>query len=134
MTDDQHAYYAAYLRTLAQHFLIGDWDVVLERGRSDDDSRAQVALAHEKSAACVFLNRDFAAYPPEQQRRTVTHELVHVQSARVCRAMHQLAEQFPEHEAIAYARKRLDEEEEIMVDRLARALAPLLPLPPKEDA
>lgn len=130
MDDAQFAAYQNYLRALAEHFLIGDWQITLERGRSNDDARAEVSLNRDKQEACIWLNRDFLAYPPEQQRRSITHELLHVQTARMCRAMSQLADQHPDNAAVLYANTRLNEEEEIMIDRLARAIAPLMPLPP----
>ncbi len=130
MNDAEHAAYSAYLRHLAQLLLVGDWEIALMRLSSDDGARAQISLHREKDEASVFLHRDFFGFTREQQRRTLVHELLHIQTARICRAMTQLAEQFADHSTIQYACIRLGEEEEILIDRLARSVAPLLPLPP----
>ena len=102
---------------------------------SDGSDRATVSTHHKKDDAIIELHEDFFGRTPEGQRQTLVHEVLHLQTARLCRAFTQLAKQFPEHGAIAYAAQRHDDEEEIVVDRLARAIAPLMPLPPTvEDA
>lgn len=133
MDDARHAAYSAYLQDLARRLLVGEWGISLSRGECDDGrDRATISLHHAKDEAVVRVHEDFFGRSPEGQRQTLVHELLHVQTARLCRVVTRLAEEI-DNPAAAYAAKCHDEEEEIVVDRLARAIAPLLPLPPRME-
>jgi hypothetical protein len=131
MDDITFGYYQTYLAHLAKMLLVGDWTIRLWRDPSSGSTHATINIDHQKEQGRIALGADFFARTPEERRQTLCHELLHLQTSRVCRAMTQLAEQFPDQDAVQYANQRLDEEEEILVDRLARVLSPTLPLPPE---
>lgn len=130
MTDAQHAALASYLRTLADALLLRDWSIALDRNTTDDGCRASVSIHSQKLSATVTLCAAWLAETVEQQRLTLVHELLHAHTGRVCRVMTRLAK-LNAGDDVRYANSALDEEEETLVDTLARLLAPALPLPPE---
>lgn len=133
MNDITHTAWTEYIRLLADRLLLRDWHFVVSRTEADAGNRAQVGIHHKKDEAEVFLSEAWLAYPPEQQRQTLTHELLHAHLGRLCRVMTRLKEQ-DDREVVRYANTAFDEEEEIVVETLARILAPMLPLPRGEGS
>ncbi len=130
MNDATHAAYGAYLRSLADAMLLRDWHVVLSRTPADDDSRAQVSRHAGKNQVEISLGKEWLVLSPEQRRQTATHELLHAHTARLCRTMRRYADQ-AEGDVVRYVKTAFDDEEEILIDTLARVIAPALPLPPE---
>jgi hypothetical protein len=128
MDDATYATELRYLRTLSDLLGLRDWHITLSRASADTDNRAQVSIHRGKDEADVTLSAAWLSYSPEQRRLTLCHELLHMHTGRLCRVVTRLHNMIDE-PALEYARKAHDEEEEIVVQRLARILAPYLPLP-----
>jgi hypothetical protein len=130
MDDLTHAAHLAYIRTLGDALLLRDWELLLSRAVADARDQATILLHDGKNQGEVALGRDWMARTPEERRRTMTHELLHCHTARLCRVLTRLGEEDKSDLAI-YVIKAFDNEEEIVIDTLARILAPLMPLPPE---
>lgn len=82
--------------------------------------------------ARVFVRwPEFFNHTPEDRREWLTHECLHVHLDRPQRIIDQLAEQWGDNSATQFAKEAHRKEIEICVQRLARILAPHLPLPPE---
>ena len=128
MNDAIYTALDAYIRQLADLLGMRDWVVLLSRGPAKHENYAEIWTSHYKDEAMVMLNEDYTTYSPEDQRLHITHELLHIQTCRLRRLITRLAEH--EHDkAIGFVNRLHNEEEEILVDRLSRAIAPFLPLP-----
>lgn len=135
MNDVQFAAYSEYLRDLANRLLLADWEVELGRSKADDDAWAQVRVSDVENHARIKVNwPEFFHRTPEEQREWLTHECLHLHLDRPDRIVAQLAEQWSENSATQFAKTAHSKEIEICVQRLARLLAPHLPLPPKVKA
>lgn len=131
MNDAQHAAWLAYIREIANTLLLHDWDITLSRAISESSIyRAEIALHRERDEANIELSDVWFGRTPEQQRQTLVHELLHIHTTRLCRVVTRLHERLGS-DVTTYVENAHDEEEEILVDRLARILAPYLPLPPE---
>jgi hypothetical protein len=130
VNDAQHAALSDYIREMADRLLLRDWEFELRRESADEGARASISLNYNKNDASVVVCDRWFVRAPDEQRQTITHELLHAQTARLRRVMSRLNDEVGG-EAIGYANAAYSEEEEIVVDTLARAIAPLLPLPPE---
>ncbi len=132
MNDAQHAVYSAYLRDLADRLLLRDWELLLQRDRAEDGSYACVWISDTENLATVRVCGDeFFASKAEDRREWLTHELLHAHLDRPDRVMTQLAAMFEDNTATQLAKTMHHKEVEVCVQRLARVLAPLMPLPPE---
>jgi hypothetical protein len=131
MNDAQHEALSTYLRSLADRLLLADWEITLRRETADDDCFAQVKVWSCENQANVRVSDDFWHGPPEDQREWLVHELGHCHLDRPERVMEQLAEQFSDNSASVFAKEAHRKEIEICVQRLARIIAPFMPLPPE---
>lgn len=134
MNDRQHEAYSRYLRDLADALLLRDWEIELDRDRADAGAWACVHVLDVENFARVRV--DWPAFfhrSPEERREWLTHELVHCHLDRPQRVVGQLAEQFADNTAMAFASEAHEKEIEVCTQRLARILAPLLPLPPETE-
>jgi hypothetical protein len=129
--DAQYAAYGAYLRRLADALLLADWEIELKREAASDETWAQVVVMTVKDRALVWLGAAFWSASPERRRETIAHELIHCLLHRPERIMIQLAQQQGEDAVVQFANEAHRCEIEICAQRLARLLAPALPLPPE---
>lgn len=130
MNDATHAALEAYIKDVAARMNLRDWTIYLSRQIDDAGHyRAQITLYRERDEAEVQLAEPWFGRSPEEQRYTVVHELVHVVTTRLVRVVSRYVEQVGG-ELVNYLGKEHDEEEEIVVDRFARIIAPSMPLPP----
>jgi hypothetical protein len=116
-----------YLRHLADLLGLRDWHITLSRASAEAGSRAQVDIHRTKDECEVRLSSEWWSFTLEQRRLTIAHELVHCHTTRLCRVVTRMTGLGPEH--LEYVKRAHDEEEEIVVQRLARIIAPYLPLP-----
>lgn len=130
MNDAQYRGYLDYLRELANAMLLADWEVSLKRTAVSMDCYAQVLVMQTENHAVVRLAPEFLQGSIEDRREWLVHELLHCHLDRPHRIMEQLATQFGENTACAFASEAHGYEVEICVQRMARLLAPYLPLPP----
>lgn len=135
ITDAQHAAMESYLRELGDRLLLRDCVLDLSRQHAADGCWAAVIVSDVENQATFYLGKEFFAHDPEQQREYLTHEVLHVIVDRPARVVAQLAEQWSDNSACQFAKEAQRKEIEIVVNHLARLLAPMMPLPPAiEDA
>jgi hypothetical protein len=108
-----------YVRELADLLALKDWQVVVSEEKPDGDAIASVNCCDGRKLATVKLSEGFFSDSIEDQRQTITHELIHCHLA-------------PFWEAVK--RKARHDETLVMlmeysVDGIADAVGPLLPLP-----
>jgi hypothetical protein len=132
VNDAQFAAYSAYLRELGDAMLLRDWVIDLDRTCADSDTWAQVTVYDHENGCRVYLRwPHFFTESREDRREWLVHELLHPALDRQHRVVHQLAEQLPENAACQFAKKAHRKEVEICVQKLARIIAPFMPLPPE---
>jgi hypothetical protein len=81
--------------------------------------------------AVIRLSEDYWHGSAEDRREWLVHELIHPALDRPHRIMEQLASQWDENSACQFAKEAHRKEIEICVQRIARIVAPHLPLPPE---
>lgn len=131
MNDAQYAAYGAYLHQLAGPLLLADWEITLKRAETTSDCYAQVWVMDTENHLFVRLDEGFWGGSAEDRREWLVHELVHAHLDRPERVMTQLAEQMDSYPEVKLAKALLHNEIEVCVQRLARIIAPTLPLPPE---
>lgn len=134
MNDAQHAALSGYIRDLADALLLRDWEITLERGWSDSDAYATISVWAEENHANVNVCEGFFGHSAEERREWLTHELMHIHLDRPDRLVRKVASQVDNNSAMQLAKDLHHDEIEICVQRLARILAPFLPLPPGVSA
>lgn len=121
MTDPRKQRFAAYLRRLADHLHLSDWGVRIDdAGPRDPDDHCTITPIYGRKLAAVRLSEEFLDEPPDSQRQSLTHELIHCHLQPAWEiARHHLPD-----ESLAGFRLML----EYAVDGLADAIAPHMPL------
>lgn len=134
MTDAQHAAYQTYLRQLADLLGLKDWEIVLKREPdANEDAAASITCTYGQKHAFVWVGPAFfSEFDVDYRRRTLIHELIHCHLNPIQEVVGNLAGRIGgdaydvvrgcHHDAIEYA-----------TDGIARAIAPLLPLPPEAE-
>lgn len=129
LSDAEHAAWERYIRHLGDALLLRDWELDLSRENSSNDSWASINVSDVANQATIRFGLEWPQHTPDQQREFVVHELLHVHADRLQRVIVQLAEQWSENSACQFAKETHRKETEILVNSLARLLAPHLPLP-----
>lgn len=120
---------AGYLHQLADALGLSGWEFLIgDRAPIAPNAHAAVSVVWGQRRATIFLAPDFAALPPETQRRCLVHELLHVWADPLREVVANLSGVLggPAHDVAS--RCHADAEER-MVDGIATAVAALLPLP-----
>ncbi len=133
MIDADHAALTAYLRQIADHLRMVDWEVEVQRDPCEEDAFATYHRTRGKQYASIRVCENFFDLPPEQQRETTVHELLHgpLEFARL--PLEDIKAFLPE-AVYALADTTMLDAIEIAVHRLSLVLAPTLPLPEFADA
>ena len=122
---------ATYLRDLADRMELRDWTVRFLHEPCGDGSLAECRVVYGRKWVDVQVCSRFFDMPPDEQRQTLVHELVHchfdavegvMRDARQAKAFPKRARRVVEH-----AQHRAVEHG---VDAVAEALAPHMPMPP----
>ena len=129
MNDAQHSAYSAYLRTLADALLLRDWEIELLREWADDHTYAQAMVFHQENHLRIKVREGIGGSPPADVREWLTHEILHAHLGRLDRIKDHLVE-IKDDDASKLFDKEYSDESEVVVQRLARIIAPFLPLPP----
>jgi hypothetical protein len=131
VNDAMHATYADYIRTVADTLLLRDWEIELKREWADDGAYAQAVVWHRENHLQVKIAEGFDGHPATERREWLTHELLHAHFGRTDQAVEHLTDTLSDNDAIKLFKAQINDEEEICVQRLARILAPFMPLPPE---
>jgi hypothetical protein len=122
-----------YVTALQAAMGLAHWRIDLLEDTAPGDCNADVTWWEDKYRADLRLSADFFDMKAEDQRYSITHELLHLHLRGVALVEKHL--RHPLGEVMwALIDDRFEHEEELAVDGLARALAPFLPLPPQEGA
>jgi hypothetical protein len=128
-------YLQQYLRNAADIIGLRDWEISYEPEDSPPDEAEARICALDNQRAFIGLAPKFWTHPPEQQRRILTHELVHLHFDRFSKFAELIEPQLAASTFQLFA-DGLEQAEEQAVEALARVLSQALPLPkfPKADA
>ena len=136
MTDDEWAYVGEYVERLKDALGLHEYAVRIEREPPDADPEHDVALIdaqmyvyREAPIGRLRLHADFREGTPEDQRSTIVHELLHLPTDPVIVDVLEHVKQIASFEAGRVIDRQATWAYERMVERLAIAIAPLLPLP-----
>ena len=110
-----------YVRQLADILHLKDWRIdVYEDAPGDPNAIASCNPIDGRKYAVIRLGESFLTDTPDDQRQTLTHELMHCHLGPMARMIESHGD-FPPAAKLAM---------EYCVDGLADAIAPLLPMPP----
>jgi hypothetical protein len=122
MEDKRKTAFLPYLRDLANQMALKDWRPAVDNDAPPSDAGATVLPVQGRKFAVISLSEHFLNETPREQRHTCVHELLHCHFAQVDLMLSLFLDE--EQRAI------VDLHLEYVVDGLADAIAPLLPLPP----
>lgn len=129
MNDQQHAFWLAYIRQLADLLGLKDWRIELDR---DPTTRAEAGASnftyYGRRVADITLGPAFKSYAVDLQREIITHELLHCHFARMHAGVCDYAESHGDGNESYFAQSHLRDFEAV-VDTVAVIVAPFLPLP-----
>lgn len=128
LNDAEHADLQTYARDLADRLGLKDWEVTIDRSRPPGDALAYVHVQTDVHHSLISVGDEFRHCAPEQQRELLTHELLHAHHDRIdTHIMH--VQDVIGGQSLDVLRRTIHDDIEQLTDRLARAIAPLLPLP-----
>lgn len=113
--------FAPYFRHLADLLGLRDWRIDLKDNVPDDHAQADVLCVFGREWAVICLSDDFLGGTESFQRHLATHELLHCSWA----LSNGIAEDMLDKKGNAAYRRAMETDH----DRLAKAVALLLPLP-----
>lgn len=118
-----------YIRLLADLLALQNWAIYLDRDPSEEDNNAETIVGENRRLATMKLTRDWRHCPPEEQRHTLVHELIHLPVDRLSSVLESDLDGFLSAGEQSIARNVFRREVEAVVDALADGVAPHLPLP-----
>jgi hypothetical protein len=103
-----------------------DWRITFSDAPSSQDTWAEIDVHSQRNEATIYLGWDFFKQTPDEQRATLSHELVHVILSRTDQIVEGLEAPLG---TIAYAMLNAAYEDGIerASDQLGRIIAQLLP-------
>lgn len=137
ITEEQREYLETWCRNVADGLGLRDWRVRVSAYISRDGSYASSFIRDRSDSTEIAVDRDFVSRPPDEQRATLVHELLHPHLHRLT----QLAAELIEHElgkrTEAVIETAIAFHEELVIERLANAIAhnfPPVQMPPASPA
>lgn len=122
--------YVAILQPLLR---LHQWTIEVQFQYPNSESAiAESDVVRGRWLGTIRFNDVHFQHPPEEQRNTVVHELLHIVTCNERRVVWEAYECEVPGEKKSVAWKAYDFEQEMVMDHLAAVLAPFLPLPPKE--
>lgn len=82
MNDEQHAYWEAYIRALADLFGLRDYEIQLSRTLAEDCIASNENWKTQRGSTVSISQWFMGNYSPEEQRETILHELFHIHDRR----------------------------------------------------
>jgi hypothetical protein len=118
-----------YVNRIAVVMGLAHWKIEVQATPSDEGNLAEVDCVYGQCYARLFVCEQWHGLPPEIQRSTLAHELMHVHTAMIISMLHDQLDA-----VVSKKERRLVEAairlcEEHMVDAVALAWADALPLP-----
>lgn len=117
-----------YARKLAALMGLAGWTIEVSLTDAGDGNMAEVDCVYGQRIARIALSEQWASYSAESERDTLVHELVHVLFAQYSQLANDLLTAASESAGVVGG-AALGCVEEWVVDNIALAWAPSLPLP-----
>jgi hypothetical protein len=132
MNDQQHAYWLAYIRQLADLLGLKDWRIELDRDPCTRESAgASNYTYYGRKKADIALGTSFLLQSPDDQRYILAHECLHCHFDRLHKGVIDYAESKGDSDDSYFAQSHRRDFENI-VDTMAVIVAPFLPLPEEQ--
>jgi hypothetical protein len=127
LTEEQRAYLGTWLREAGDLLALKDWRIECSPFDCEKSAYASTFIRDATDEATIAVGRDFLSHNGEEQRATLTHELLHPHFYRITHLAETLitAELGKRTEAVIDA--AVEQLEELTIDRLAHAIAGWLP-------
>ena len=118
----------AYVANLQAALNVATWKITITREASDVEAWADINAHEQNETAELRVSHDFWRQTPELQREVLTHEILHLVTARLDQTVEALEDAFGK---ILWAlfEPQYENATERTVDHLAKVIAPTLPLP-----
>ena len=118
----------AYVAEIQTALNVANWKVSITREASDVDAWADINPHEQNHTAELRVSHDFWRQTPEMQREVLTHEILHLVTARLDQTVEALEDAFGK-VVWAVFEPQFENATERTVDHLAKIIAPILPLP-----
>ena len=118
----------AYVADLQTALNVSGWKVSIARDASDVDAWADINPHEQNATAELRISHDFWRQSAEMQREVLTHEVLHLVTARLDQTVEALEDAMGKVLWAVFEPQFLNATERT-VDHLAKILAPTLPLP-----
>lgn len=130
MTPERLQYWSEYIHTLAHSIRLQDWNFILDEEPTDVNVAANTTPVYGRRVVIIRLHSDWDnLFTAEEQRHTILHELLHLHHFMVGdlveRDLRSVLSKST-HELLSASFRR---QTELMIDSLADAFAPMVPLP-----
>lgn len=117
-----------YVADLQRALNTAEWRVTIAQEASDVEAWADINPSEVAKTAELRVSHDFWTQSPERQREVLTHEVLHLITARLDATVEALEEPLGK-VAWAVFERQYEMQTERLVDHLAVLLAPSIPLP-----
>lgn len=117
-----------YVADLQRALNAAEWRVSIAQEASDVEAWADINPSEVAKTAELRVSHDFWAQSPERQREVLTHEVLHLITARLDATVEALEEPLGK-VAWSVFERQYEMQTERLVDHLAILLAPSIPLP-----
>ena len=118
----------AYVADLQVALNVSPWKVTIARDASDVDSWADINPHEQNATAELRISHDFWRQTPEMQREVLTHEILHLVTARLDQTVEALEDAMGKVLWAVFEPQFVNATER-SVDHLAKIFAPTFPLP-----
>lgn len=117
-----------YVADLQRALNAAEWRVTIAQEASDVEAWADINPSEVAKTAELRVSHDFWVQSPERQREVLTHEVLHLITARLDATVEALEEPLGK-VAWSVFDRQYEMQTERLVDHLAILLAPSIPLP-----
>ena len=118
----------SYVAELQEALGITVWKITVIREASDVEAWADINPHEQAESADLRVSYDFWKQKPEHQREILTHEMLHIVTARLDQTVEAMEEAFGKIGWAIFEPQYVNATERV-VDHIAKLLAPNLPLP-----
>lgn len=127
------AYLDPYILDIARRLVVADWTIITPREFCDDEAYAEIQFTRGKRVAIIRFCSWFRQRTLEEQRHTITHELIHIHLNAMEESFDALSPRLSS-DVYQVAWSNFNRHLEEATDQLATVIAPILPLPPAPPA
>lgn len=130
--DSKRADIAAWLRAAADTLGLQSWDIMVSAGAvRGDTSNAETFIRDDAEEAVIAIGSSFFDYPEPKRRAILAHELLHCQLHALSKYARVMVESEFGQTAERFFETGFNSIEEMTTDKLAKAIAVLLPVSPE---